>query len=54
MVNQLLEAISGKEFTYDHMLGLGRFVLKTEIDFNRAARSNRRLVTDCLNSLRKK
>jgi aldehyde:ferredoxin oxidoreductase len=36
-VNQLLEAISGKEFTYDHMLGLGRFVLKTEIDFNRAA-----------------
>lgn len=36
-VNQLLEAISGKEFTTDHMLELGRFVLKTELDFNRAA-----------------
>lgn len=39
-MNDLLGAISGKEFTPDHLTELGKFVLKTEIDFNRKAGLN--------------
>lgn len=39
-MNDLLGAINGKEFTADHLTELGKFVLRTEIEFNKAAGLN--------------